>query len=93
MSRGPHPSRCHCRGTGWTDGPPIPETINGRTHLYATVTLCQHDWWHDDTGYDPYHDEPIPRQDPRAQAGFAAGYTRALADLDTIRATPQEDRT
>jgi hypothetical protein len=81
-----HPSRCTgCRGSGWTDGPPIIRTVAGRPYRYTTVKRCTHDWWHDDTSYDPYHDELLERDHPRAQAAFARGYAQGLADLDAIQ--------
>jgi hypothetical protein len=81
-----HPGRCaRCRGSGWMDAPPITETVDGRTHAYTTVLACNHEWWHDDTGWDPYYDEPIEREHPRAQAAFARGYAQGVAELDAIR--------
>ena len=45
----PHPPSCiQCRGTGWTEGPPIYETVQGRPHPYTTVVRCQHRWWDDE---------------------------------------------
>jgi hypothetical protein len=56
-----HPGHCPaCRGSGYTDGPPITETVNGQPHEYTTVTPCTHDWWHDDPG--PYYDDRTPRE-------------------------------
>lgn len=89
MTHGPHPARCQgCRGSGWADGPPIIETVGGRPRTYTTVKPCDHDWWHDDTGWDPHYDEPLDRDDPRAQAAFARGYAQGIAELDTMRGEP-----
>lgn len=77
-----HPARCAgCRGSGYMDGPPIIETIGGHPHRYTTVAPCDHDWWHDDTGWDPHHDEPLGENHPRARATFDAGYLLGLDDL------------
>jgi len=73
-----HPPSCRtCRGTGWTDGPPRPDTGN------PTLTPCTHHWRDDPP--DPYYDELIPWSDPRAQAAFARGYTQGVAELDAER--------
>jgi hypothetical protein len=88
---GSHPARCKgCRGSGWADGPPIVEVIDGQQHVYATVEPCEHDWWHDDTSWDPYYDEPLDRGHPRAQAAFARGYAEGIAELDAMRPRPKE---
>jgi hypothetical protein len=72
-----------CRGSGYVDGPPIHETVNGLPHPYTTVTVCGHDWWHD----DPWHpeDRAISQDHPKAQAALARGMAQGHADLDALR--------
>jgi hypothetical protein len=66
-----HPNRCDgCAGSGWATGPTIHETVNGHPHPYPTVILCDHPWWKDDPGWDPFYDEPLPSTDQR---GYEAG--------------------
>jgi hypothetical protein len=80
-----HPLRCAgCRGCGYTDGPPIIETIGGRPHVHTTVRPCTHEWWHDDTGYDPHYDDPISWDHPRARSAYERGYRLGQADLYEI---------
>lgn len=54
-----HPERCAgCRGSGYTDGPPIIETVSGEPHEYMTVKPCTHRFWDDDPG--PYYEPRNP---------------------------------
>lgn len=92
-----HPARCvGCRGSSWTDGPPIIETIDGRPHRYTTVTECTHPWWQDDTGWDPHYDEPLHADHPRAARAHTAGYLQAQHELWELSggtlSTPRPER-
>jgi hypothetical protein len=81
-----HPRHCDaCRGSGWADGTAIIETVDGRPHRYDTVTPCSRDWWHQaDLGWDPYYDEPIPWDDPRARNAYDHGYQLGRIELAAI---------
>lgn len=77
-----HPDKCRaCRGSGYRAGSPITETVQGRPHVYTTVKPCDHDWYHDDHGYDPHLDDPLDRHDPRAVAMYEHGYELGQHDL------------
>jgi hypothetical protein len=73
------PSCRHCHGTGWTDAPPITETIEGRPHPYTALRPCSNDWWNDEPALP---DEPLPADHPRARAVFAAEYAAGIAERD-----------
>jgi hypothetical protein len=77
-----HPTKCRkCRGAGYKPGPPITETNNGAPHRYSTVAECDHDWWNDEDGYDPYTDELLARDHPRAAAAYTEGLAQGRRDL------------
>jgi hypothetical protein len=83
----PHPRSCRaCGGTGWMDGKPIVNTVDGRPHMMTTLTDCTHRWWLEDTGWNARRDEPLPPNDPTARQAWASGYRQGHAELLAIRA-------
>lgn len=77
-----HPNRCDgCAGSGWSTGPAIVETVNGRPHPYPTVILCDYPWWKNDAGWDPFYDEPLDTKHPTAVAAYQRGYAAGKAEI------------
>jgi hypothetical protein len=91
MRRADHPRSCRvCHGTGWA-----PADYHPR-HGHWTYRPCTHHWADDDTGWRE-ENQPIPFDDPRAQAAFWAGYRQGQAELwelsDGKLGTPPDDPT
>lgn len=56
-----HPSRCAgCDGSGYQDGPPLWQTVEGKPHRYSTVKPCEYRWFDDDMGWDPGSSDARP---------------------------------
>ena len=74
-SRGIHPIGCRrCHGEGWIVDP------NDRRWRPALIR-CDHDWWHDDTGWDPRQHEALDPNHPRAIAAYERGLAQGRAEL------------
>lgn len=73
-------------------GQTIYETVNGQHHPYATVQPCTHDFWNDDPGYDPYYDDALASDHPKAVAAQAKGVEQGRAELAELRARPTTQR-
>ena len=82
-----HPRTCRtCQGTGQEPGPPIYSHANGDPVTYTTVQPCTDlSWYNQNRGWDPYHDELLDADHPRARAAFLAGYLAGAAELEDLR--------